>query len=451
MMTNSHILIVEDDPTLRSFLNEVAKDLGCLVACLSRGDAALSRVSTEAFGIVLSDVKLPGADGLQILKAAKQRNPECEVILMTAFATVDMAVEAMKAGAHEFLQKPFTLELAEAVIRGALYRIALRQDVKALSRQIPLQNLIGRDTGLKAVCEIVARVAQGDANVMVFGESGVGKELVAREIHHLSPRSERRMITLNVAAMPETMVEAELFGHDKGAFTGAFRDREGLLELADGGTLFLDEIGDLPASIQVKLLRFTQERTFRRVGSNHEQRVDVRIICATNRNLNEAISMGEFREDLFYRLNVVPLTVPPLRQRIQDIPILVDYFIEKAGPKHRSQIRSVDPAVIKAYQKYPWPGNVRELENVISRAVALTSGEVLKSPFLDSATNRSAMDLSALLEGESTLPEHLESIEREAIETALKMENNVKARAAARLGIKRTTLIEKMNKLGMGK
>jgi two-component system response regulator HydG len=450
-MTNTRILIVEDDPTLRAFLNEVAKDLGCLATCLSRGDTALTRVSTESFGIVLTDVKLPGADGLQILKATKKRNPECEVILMTAFATVDMAIDAMKSGAREFLQKPFTSELAEAVIRGALERIALKQEVKALSRQIPHQQLIGRDTGLKDVCKIVLQVAAGDANVIIYGESGVGKELIAREIHCHSSRSKRRMVILNIAAMSETMVEAELFGHEKGAFTGAIRDREGLLELADGSTLFLDEIGDLPESIQVKLLRFTQERTFRRVGSNHERQVDVRIVCATNRDLSEAVKAGEFREDLFYRLNVVPLTVPPLRQRIQDIPILVEHFIEKVSPKLRSRIQSVAPAVIKAYQKYPWPGNVRELENVISRAVTLTSGEVLESPFLDSATNRSDMDLSALLEGKLTLPKHLESIEREAIKIVLDMEGNVKARAASRLGIKRTTLIEKMNKLGLGK
>jgi DNA-binding NtrC family response regulator len=448
-MPKARTLIVEDDQTIRAFLLEVCRGMGLPVFAFDRGDVAISRLQSESWDLVLSDVRLPGAGGIDVLRAARQRMPPPQVILMTAFASVDVAVEAMKAGACDFLQKPFTSELVESVIRSAIERIELRKDLAALSREVPSSLMVGDAAPLRKIREIIARVAPGDASVLIHGESGVGKELVARQIHALSSRSARRLVSVHIPSIPGTLVEAELFGHMRGAFTGAMKDRHGLLSLADGGTLFLDEIGDLDGAVQAKLLRFLQERVFRRIGGNEEIEVDVRIICATHRDLQKEVREGRFREDLFYRLNVVPIQVPSLRERIDDVVPLVEHFISKYSARMRSPVRRVSPAVIEAYRSYAWPGNVRELENVVCRALALEGGEVLESPHLDIGIVQAGSIGDRVARGGFSLPEHLAEIEAEAIRRALDLEHGTKSRAAERLGIKRTTLIEKMHKLGI--
>lgn len=448
-MARIKTLLVEDDPTVRAFMAEVCRGLSLVVTEASRGDDAVARITNELFDIIITDVKLPGRGGLEILKLARARETGTQVILMTAFATVDLAVEAMKSGAIDFLQKPFTADVAECVIRGAIEKITLRNEITVMARELPTDTMIGLDGGLREVDELIRLVAAGDANVLIQGESGAGKELVARDIHRRSSRSSRRLVTLHLPSIPDTMVEAELFGHEKGAFTGAIKERQGLLELADGGTIFLDEIGDLTPTTQAKMLRFLQERKFRRVGSNDEIEVDVRIICATHRDLASDVQSKRFREDLYYRLNVVPIAVPPLRARPGDIPALVQHFITKYATRLRSPVRRVEASVMETYRTYSWPGNVRELENVISRALALTSAEELTRTFLDVGAMRSRDELAAIRDGGFSLPEHVSSVERAAIELALSLENGVKTRAAVRLGIARTTLLEKMTKYGM--
>lgn len=436
------LLIVEDDPTLRAFLTEVGRGIGAHTIAEARGDNALSRIQSEHFDLILSDVRLPGCGGIDLLKAARERNPAVRVIMMTAFATVDLAIEAMKAGAGDFLQKPFTAEVAEGALKSAIEKIELERDIVVLRRELP-EGMVGESEEFLRVISAVDRVAQSEANVLIEGETGVGKELVAREIHRRGPRAAKRLVTVHVPAIPDTLIEAELFGHERGAFTGAVKDRAGLLELADGGTLFLDEIGDLTPAMQVKILRFLQERTFRRVGSNEEMAVDVRLIAATNRNLAREVAEGRFREDLFYRLNVVPITVPPLRERKDDIPLLIGHFLSKyAG----NRITKVAVAVMKKYRDHLWPGNIRELESVVARASALTEGTEIRETFLTLAAKS---DPDGLLREGFSLPDHVAEVERSIIRKALEMENGVKSRAASRLGLNRTTLIEKMARWGL--
>lgn len=446
MTRSAKLLIVDDDPTLLSFLQKLATGLGHRVDTASRGDNALKKLERGPYDIVMTDVKLPGATGIDILREAKRTNDECQVVLMTAFATIDLAVEAMKHGASDFLQKPFAAELAEASLARVAERSEMRAEIEYLKRARKPPPIIGWDGGLAEVREAVDRIARSPASVVIYGESGSGKELIAREIHARSLRSAKRMVTLHVPAIPETLIESELFGHEKGAFTGATAKRTGLLELADGGSLFLDEIGDLAEAAQVKLLRFLQERTFRRLGGNDEIEVDVRIIAATHRNLRELSQTGRFREDLFFRLEVVPIHVPPLRDRKSDIPAIVDHFVEKFGKEMGSPIRTVSSEVMAIYGAYDWPGNVRELENVIARAIALTQGESLVRSFLDEQV---AVPVNGGQLEELPLPEYVERIEKDAIVRALRLENGVKSRAARRLGIKRTTLVEKIARYGI--
>jgi DNA-binding NtrC family response regulator len=442
-------LIVEDDPTMQAFLREVAAGLGVRAEIAANGREAIEKIGARRFDLILSDVRLPGASGIEILKAARAVDAKVEVVLITAYATVELAIEALRAGADDFLQKPFAAEMIEAVFKRAAERRELRRDSVALKRMPCAQRLVGRERGLREVVRIIEKVAGGEANVLIQGESGVGKELVAREIHRLSPRADRRLVALHVPAVPETLIEAELFGHVKGAFTGAIQERVGLLELADAGTLFLDEVGDLGPAVQSKLLRFLQERTYRRIGSNAESKVDVRIICATNRDLAEEVRAGRFREDLFYRLNVVPIRVPPLRERREDIPELVEHVIATRARSMNSTIRTVAPLVMDQFRAYPWPGNVRELENVVCRALALESGEVLERSHLENAP-LAAGGIEASMEQDGfSLPEHLAAIERRAIERALELSSGRQAAAAARLGLKRTTLVEKISRLGI--
>lgn len=443
------VLIVEDDPTLRSFLAAEVADQGLSAEVLERGDDAIAAIGKRDYDLVLSDVKLPGADGLAVLKAARARLPECQVVLMTAYATVEIAVNAMKAGACEFLQKPFTAEILEGLFRAANERLELKRTIDVMERERPTARMVGQEGGLSKIHELIRRIAPGDSGVLIFGESGVGKELVAQEIHRLSGRARKRMVSLHIPAIPETLVEAELFGYERGAFTGANKSRVGLMELADGGTIFLDEIGDLAMPTQSKLLRVLQERRFRRLGANEEISVDVRILCATNRDLAEDVRSGRFREDLYYRLNVVPLRVPPLRERPDDVPSLVEYFITRNARRLKSRVESVSPEVLEAYQRYAWPGNVRELENVILRALALANGPILEQSFLEENPGMTHGVSAAVGQIGFSLSEYLAREEQAAIRAALELEHGVKSRAAARLGLKRTTLIEKMSKYGM--
>lgn len=443
------LLIVEDDPTLRAFLEAAAADQGLTPQIAARGDDALRILAKQDFDLVLTDVKLPGADGLAVLRAARERNPETQVVMMTAYATVDLAVEAMKAGAREFLQKPFTAEALAMLWQAARERINLRRDVEAMSRSREEPEIYGEQGGLREIMSVVRRVAPGDATVLITGESGVGKELVARALHRLSGRPAARLVSLHIPSIPETLVEAELFGYVRGAFTGAQKSRAGLIELSDEGTLFLDEIGDLPLQTQSKLLRVLQERKFRRLGANEEMSVSTRIVCATNRDLSADVRNGRFREDLYYRLNVVPIEVPPLRQRPEDIEGLVELFIRRHAIRLRSPARRVSPEVMAAYRAYSWPGNVRELENVICRALALATGEEIDRPYIETTAESSQGIATDIARGGFSLPEYLAHQEKVAIRTALSLEGGVKSRAAERLGIARTTLLEKISKYGI--
>jgi len=443
------VLIAEDDPTLRSFLEEVMKSNGATAASFGDGISAMKKLESDSFDLFFCDVRLPGAGGLDVLKFAREKSPGTRIVMMTAFATIDIAVDAMKTGAFDFLQKPFTAEIVENILKKAEERIELEKDIQALKRNIPVRRLVGTDKGMKNVIELIDKVARGDAGVLILGESGVGKELVALEIHARSNRAVYRFVPVNISSIPDTMVEAELFGHEKGAFTGALKERTGLLELADGGTLFLDEVGDLSNAMQTKLLRFLQERKFRRIGSNEERDVDVRVIGATNKDLQKEVNEGRFREDLFYRLNVVPINVPPLRDRVEDIPDLVEYFISIYAAKMKAKVRSVSPQVMDEYSSYRWPGNVRELENVISRALALETGSILEKSYLDLQLTSNRGYRAKIMEGGFCISDYIFEIEKDSIQYALELENGVKVRAAERLGLKRTTLIEKMKRLGM--
>ncbi|RMH56778.1 MAG: sigma-54-dependent Fis family transcriptional regulator [Candidatus Hydrogenedentota bacterium] len=440
------ILIAEDDPTLRAFLETAARDEGYDTVAVGSGDEAVGCIARRKFDVVLTDVRLPGKNGLEVLKEARRRDPHCEVIVMSAFATVEMAVEAMKEGACDFLQKPFTNETVESLLERIARRLKSEKTALAAARAEQTE-IVGLEKGLREVNDLIERVAPSDSSVLLLGESGVGKELIAREIHRRSPRAAARLVSLHISAIPSHLVEAELFGHEKGAFTGAMKSREGLLELADGGTIFLDEIGDLAPEIQVKLLRFLQERSFRRVGGNREIHVDVRILAATHRDLARDVEERRFRRDLYYRLNVVPIHIPPLRERTEDIPELVAYFLRKYSISSRP-VTDVSPRVLETYLRYPWPGNVRELENVISRAAILSRGPLLEEPFLDGESPNVNASLPEWFPG-SPLPDFLEEIERGALKKALDISKGNKAEAARLLGVKRTTFVEKLNRYGI--
>src|ERR1700677_3068916 len=373
------ILVVEDEEKLRRVLELQLTSAGFEVE--KAGTAEAAQQLAERGDLVLSDLRLPGMEGLHLLSAIRRQNSQTPVIVMTAFGTIERAVEAMKMGATDFLLKPFSLDHLMTVVQKALEMRALRDENlqlrEELGRRYTFDNIIGRSAPMQEIFAAIMRVAPTRATVLLAGESGVGKDLIARAIHFHSPRRERPLVKINCTAIPENLMESELFGFEKGAFTGAQTSKPGKFEQADTGTVFLDEIGDVPASIQVKLLRILQEREFERLGSNVTRHIDVRVIAATNQDLRAALEQGTFREDLYYRLNVVPLNIPPLRERKVDIPFLAQHFVTKLGPDTGNRVESITDAAIAKLMAYHWPGNVRELENIIERSLVMCSGTEL--------------------------------------------------------------------------
>jgi DNA-binding NtrC family response regulator len=443
------LLLVDDEKNTREGLARALKR-HYQVLLADSGETALRLLEHQPVDIVLSDVRMPGMDGLTLLPRLLARTPPPLVILLTAYGSVDLAVEAMKRGAYDFLTKPVNLDRLEIVLKRALHGRALEAENQELRGKLNdppgLENLIGRSAGMEEVLALVRQVAPTRATVLVTGESGTGKELVARALHTLSPRAAAPFIALHCAALSEGLLESELFGHEKGAFTGASERRRGRFELADGGTLFLDEVGEVPASTQVKLLRVLEERKFERVGGSQTLEVDVRLVAATNRDLKAMVAAGDFREDLYFRLNVVEIRLPPLRQRTEDIPLLVEHYRQRFAADNGRAVEGLTPDALEALLAYPWPGNIRELRNVVERMVVLSRGPRLTLRDVP-AEIRDALPTRAA--GLAPAERTLRGAERVAIERALQDHDGNRVRAAEELRISRRTLHRKIREYGI--
>ncbi len=437
------MLVVDDEEAYRNLLEERFGMIGCAVTLCATGEAALEKMKTEPFDVGIFDIRMPGMDGIELFKKSREHQPLTEIIFLTGQATVDMAIEAMKLGAYDFLTKPCQLSELQVVVQKAYEKMLLSEKV---NRQHELQlrsgtvNLIGESTGLRKVKELIARVAPTDSTVLIEGESGTGKEIVANAIHQNSERSNSTFVIINCGAVPESLLESELFGHEKGAFTGAVKRKSGLFEIADSGTLFIDEVSEMSPGMQVKLLRVIETGRFRRVGGTNELDIDVRVVCATNKYLKDEIENGRFREDLFYRLNVMSVSLPPLREREGDIPLLVRHFIETSTRPNAHKM-SATSEVLEAFENYDWPGNVRELSNVIERAMILADDSLItlrEIPFLD---KKSPEERS-----ESTASLSLDEVERRHIRLVLDSVRGNKTKASLILGVSRPKLYRKMEK-----
>jgi two-component system NtrC family response regulator len=450
-MERAKILIAEDEKTQRDLLEGFLNKEGFSVESVANGREALQRLAGSFFDIVALDYKMPELDGLQTLKEIRKLYPDLPVIMMTAYGTIETAVVSMKEGALDYLTKPIDLEELLIKFRKIMERSNLIQENKELKARLQerftFQHIVSGSPKMEEVMGLVARVAPSQATVLIRGESGTGKELIANAIHYASPRSEKPWVKVSCAAIPETLLESELFGHEKGAFTGATQKRIGRFEEADGGSIFLDEIGDLSPSTQVKLLRILQDKEFQRLGSNLNLKTDVRVITATHRNLEEAIKKGYFREDLYYRLNVISITLPPLRERREDIPLLINYFLKKYSDENQKSITDISKEARALLLRYPYPGNVRELENLIERAVVLCRGETITTQDLPFHLKEEKSEkLWESSKKEKTLPESLEEIERDSILKALHQHQGVQTKAAESLGISERVLRYKMKK-----
>lgn len=448
-MTKGRILIIEDEEKLRRVLELHLRSAGYEVEIASSAEEGWKLADRAS--LILTDLRLPGMDGLELIARIRRQNTRVPIIVMTAYGTVETAVQAMKQGAEDFLLKPFSLDHLTTVIEKALERRALEDENlqlrEELGRRYDFRNIIGRSPAMQEIFATIQRVAPTRATVLLCGESGTGKDLIARAIHYHSPRRDRPFVKINCSALPENLMEAELFGFEKGAFTGAIASKPGKFEQADTGTVFLDEIGDVPPSIQVKLLRVLQEREFERLGSNKTRQIDVRVIAATNQDLRAALEQGTFREDLYYRLNVVPLNLPPLRERREDIPFLAEHFVRKLAPALGSPVREITEAAIQKLMSYHWPGNVRELENVIERSLVLCSGTVLDADDikLDTAPRARPPQEGYFLPEGMTLEEFEQAIIREALRRA----GGNKSQAARMLGLTRNALRYRLSQMGL--
>ncbi len=452
------ILVVDDEPNYLVVLSELLRDAGFEVFTAQSGKKALPIVLETDLDIVISDIKMPGMNGIELLENIKNLNRELPVILITAYAEVEKAVEAMRLGAFNYLAKPFPNEALLASVDKAIEHYGLVREIKRLRDEaMPrsgFSGMIGKSEHMRAVYQLVEKVAQVPSSVLITGESGTGKELVARAIHNLSLRKNAPFISVNCAALAGNLLESELFGHEKGAFTNAIAMRKGRFELADSGTLFLDEIGEMPQSLQAKLLRVLQERSFERVGGDHTLKVDVRILAATNRDLKDEVDKGNFRDDLYYRLNVIHIHLPPLRERVEDIPLLVINFLEKNKKKLGKNNLDISPKALRLLVTLPWEGNVRELENTIERAAILCNNdhiepEDVQPDFTESSGDMEwsvGLDLKQFVPDGLSLSEVLNGIEEKLVRQALENSANVQARAAEKLGITKSLLQYKMKK-----
>lgn len=454
-MKTLSILVVEDAQTQRKLLRGFLQEEGYAVFEAENGESALEKVQRQYFDLLLVDYKMPGMDGITLLESVKKLNPEIDVLIMTAHGNTKTAIRALKAGAVDYLSKPIELEELLLMIQRIGEKQTLKRENELLwkklaEKAVTTDQIIYQSMAMQEVVNLAGRIAGSQATVLLEGESGTGKELLARLIHSLSPRAQRPMITVNCMALSETLLESELFGHEKGAFTGAVQRRIGLFQEADGSTLFLDEIGDLSAAIQVKLLRFLQEHEFQRVGGNKPLHSDVRIISATNKDLRESVQSGTFREDLFYRLNVVSIRVPPLRERKEDLPILIDHFIGKFATENHKKISGLTVEARDLLIKYDYPGNVREIENIIERAVVIARGETITRrdlPFHEDFRQPAA----AKKHSSMSLKKAVEQIERNMILEALGKAENHQTNAAQYLGVSERMLRYKLKKYGLKK
>jgi DNA-binding NtrC family response regulator len=447
MVNNTNILVIDDEEAIRDACSQVLKKEGYSVKTAEDGIEGLRLFRTEFFHAVLLDLKLPGMDGMEILSLIKEEQPKTQVIIITGFASIDSAVEAMQRGASDYLPKPFTPEQLRLITEKALdsrkiliENIYLREELK---KHIPFDMVIGKSKMMEKVLDIVKRISSSDSTVLITGESGTGKEILAREIHNHCPRREAPFVVVDCGALVETLFESELFGHIKGSFTGAYETKHGRFEVANRGTIFLDEISNISMNIQAKLLRVIQEREITRVGSTKPIKVDVRILAATNENLADLVTKEKFREDLFYRLSVVPINLPPLRERKEDIPFFIDHFVKKYSRKARKKISGISPQAKKTLMEYDWPGNIRELENTIERAVVLSRGD--KIEFEDLVYHGISAGSSLLLPVGGKY-KALEDIEKEYIKIILQAKHGNKSQTAKILGIDRKTLMAKIKK-----
>ncbi|PYM31802.1 MAG: Fis family transcriptional regulator [Candidatus Rokuibacteriota bacterium] len=452
-MPDARVLVVDDERSMRDLLAIMLKQEGHDVAVVEGGAQAIETLSREVFDLIITDLRMREVDGLAVLRAAKEHSPETVVVVITAFASTETAVEAMKLGAYDYITKPFKMDEIKLVLANALERKRLRDENQALKRQLRserrLDNFVGGSRQMLEIFETIRKTADSLSTVLVTGESGTGKELVARAVHAESPRRNGPFVSVNCGAIPETLMESELFGHVKGAFTGAVASTVGLFSAANGGTLFLDEVTEVPPSLQVKLLRVIQEREIRRVGDTKDVKVDVRLIAASNRDVAKAVQDGILREDLFYRLNVIPIHIPPLRERREDIPLLVAHFIKHRSAELGQSVRTVTPAALAILESYRWPGNIRELENVIERALVLGSGEVFDVDALppDLRRPRDVLDIAVEIpESGLDLEATLDQIEQRYIHLALARTGGVQTRAAELLRVSFRQLRYKLQK-----
>jgi two-component system NtrC family response regulator len=448
------ILIVDDEKVQLEILEGFLVKQGYEATAAEDGQRALEKFKNGSFDAVLTDYRMPGMDGIQLLREVRRLQPEAVVVIMTAYGTVGTAVAAMKEGAYDYLTKPIDLDELLLLIQRVEREVGLDQENRELKEQLrekfKVDFIVSASRQMEEALNLVGRVSRSSATILILGESGTGKELIARAIHYSSPRADKPFVKVNCAALPENLLESELFGHEKGAFTGAVARRIGRFELADQGSIFLDEIGDLSPSLQMKLLRVLQEKEFERVGSNQTIRSDVRVIAATNRNLEEAIQKGTFREDLYYRLNVVTISLPPLRERKEDIPLLVEHFLKKYNRENKKKVTSLSKEGRDLLRRYDYPGNVRELENIVERAVVLCRGDTLTTQ--DLPLNLREGKAEAALErdrGTQSLPGTLEEIERQLILKALERSGGVQTKAAEELGISERVLRYKMKKYSL--
>ena len=453
-MTNPKtVLVIDDEDSLRRVVEYNLREEGYRVVTASDGTSGLREFQASPVDLVLTDVRMPEMDGLELLTRLKAMQPELPVIVLTAHGTIDSAVEAMKLGAYDYLTKPFNRDQLTSAVRKALDVAALASENRHLreviAERFSFANMIAGSRAMRAVTDMAARVAQSEATVLLEGESGTGKELLAKAIHFHSPRARGPFVTINCGAIPEQLLESELFGHRRGSFTGAVADKKGKFEVADGGTIFLDEIGELPLLLQVKILRVLQEHEIDKVGDPRPIKVNVRVIAATNRDLEKMIAGGGFRDDLYYRLAVVSVRMPPLRERTDDIPLLVDLFLSKHSDRLGRPRPTVEKAVYSAFNLYTWPGNIRELENVIERGLVLDKDGVLG---LDDLPDRLRTPEHHVANLRMELPDEgisLEDVERELLVAALEKHNWNQTRAAAYLNITRSTLLYRMQKFGL--
>ncbi len=452
----SKIFVIEDDPELREVMATILRVEGYEYETFGEGKSAIKRFSESPADLVITDLKLPELNGIEILKELKGIEPNIPVIMITAYGTTESAVEALKSGAYDYIQKPFDVEELKLTIKKALETTSLRRENILLRQQLRLKygfdNIIGSSFEMVQVFDLIRRIKDLKTNVLILGESGTGKELVARAIHYNSERRDKPFVAINCGAIPENLMESELFGHKRGAFTGAVANKDGLLKIADKGTVFFDEIAEMPPHLQVKLLRFLQDRTFTPVGSTELESVDVRVIAASNRDLEAEVMQGRFREDLYYRLNVVQINLPPLRARKEDIPLLANYFVEKYARELNKDIKRISNSAMELLMNYPFPGNVRELENAIERAVALETTDTILPESLPIKLTRINNNLDKeqfkLPEKGLDLEQTIMNIEREFILQALHRTSRIEE-AAQLLGLKERALRYKLKKHGI--